>query len=51
MKLKNLICSSKVLFLVNAYSFFSTAMAQSAPKGNLFIIGGGDRSASMMKKW
>jgi len=33
-----------------ALSFFTTGLAQSSPKGNLFIIGGGDRPVAMMKK-
>jgi cyanophycinase len=40
---------SFILSLI-AYSIFTSGLAQSIPKGNLFIIGGGDRPASMMKK-
>ncbi len=35
---------------LTVFSFFANGLAQHAPKGNLFIIGGGDRPAAMMKK-
>jgi len=43
----NLYPLNKICFLVLVLSFFNTILAQS-PKGTLFIIGGGNRSDTMM---